>query len=200
MSTIVHIDLNLESNKNIIMKLCKRNNFYEDDVYANLYRDIRIHRKEQMSDKQLISVKKHLNDLFKLKKITAYFCTILKNDVIKVVGFMMYSIGEDAINELTFLLIDKFYQKNGFGSKLLDKYIEDIYIKKILGAYTLIDKKLIKFYQKKGFVLDHSLVEQEICRADGLIKIYYIPKEVEYAIEFVDNFKSISKSLKSSIL
>ena len=37
--SIVSINFNFAPHKNIIMKLCERNNFYEGDIYFEIFKD-----------------------------------------------------------------------------------------------------------------------------------------------------------------
>ena len=115
--SISQINLDSEVHREIVMKLCNRNNFYKDDVYVELYRNFPPERKNKMIE--LLGVS-HFNNTFNkfieenfagLKSI-GYFITIEKDNKKKVAGFIIYNLEEIANKSylksyLLFILIDK---------------------------------------------------------------------------------------------
>ena len=109
---ISNINLQTESHRRIIIKLCERNNFYKEDVYAELYRDAPPNFKTD-----LIALDRYnkfiedLNSKFVGLESIGYFITIEKDNRKKVIGFIIYNIVKKSHNSyLLFILIDKKYQ------------------------------------------------------------------------------------------
>jgi len=95
---------------------------------------------------------------------------------------------------LLFILIDKKYQNNGFGTKLLDKYIQDIEEKKLLYATVKIENEIVgNFYKKFGFDNHSNLIESEIGKYQLL---HYIPKPALQALNTIKQFTIKFGSLK----
>ena len=173
--SISQINLDSEVHREIVMKLCNRNNFYKDDVYIELYRNFPPERKSKMIELLGIShfnninneFNKHIEEKFDGLKSIGYFITIEKDNKKKVAGFIIYNL-EEIMNKsglksyLLFILIDKTYQKNGLGTKLIEKYIEDLTQKNILYATVKIENKILSdFYKKFGFDKHSDLIESE---------------------------------------
>ena len=195
--SISEINLYSEVHREIVMKLCNRNNFYKDDVYVELYRNFPPERKNKMIE--LLGVS-HFNNTFNkfieenfagLKSI-GYFITIEKDNKKKVAGFIIYNLEEIANKSylksyLLFILIDKTYQKNGLGTKLIEKYIEDLAQKNILYATVKIENKILSdFYKKFGFDKYSDLIESEYNGIHELL--HYIPQP---KIRVIKNLKTM---------
>ena len=201
--SISQINLDSEVHREIVMKLCNRNNFYKDDVYIELYRNFPPERKNKMIE--LLGVT-HFNNTFNkfieenfagLKSI-GYFITIEKDNKKKVAGFIIYNLEEIANKSylksyLLFILIDKTYQKNGLGTKLIEKYIEDLTQKNILYATVKIENKILSdFYKKFGFDKYSDLIELEYNGIHELL--HYIPQP---KIRVIKNLKTMFNIVKN---
>ena len=190
--SISEINLYSEVHREIVMKLCNRNNFHEGDVYMELYKDFPREHKNQIIE--LIGkseydkrTKKFIEERFIGLESSGYFITIEKASKKKVVGFIMYNVEEmTKKSDLLFILIDKNYQNNGFGTKLVDKYIEVIIQKKLLYATVKVENKIVyNFYKKFGFDKHEDLIKSE----KGIYEyLHYIPS---YSLQALNIIKKI---------
>lgn len=155
--SLISIDFDFSPHKDIIMKLCSRNDFYENDVYSVINRDIPINLKNNL--KKIVGVEKIEKSINELKKRFiglnhfGYFIIVEENLKKKVIGFIIYHIKEKFRgSELLFILIDKKYQNNGYGTMLLNKYIQDLNEKQLIMSIVKIEKNETgNFYKKTGF-------------------------------------------------
>jgi RimJ/RimL family protein N-acetyltransferase len=152
--SLIQIDFDFSPHKEIIMKLCNRNKFYEDDISVIVNRDLPTNYKNYLI--KIVGVEKYENhnkNLFTGLKHFGYFIIVEENLKKKVIGFIIYHIKEKFRgSELLFILIDKKYQNNGYGTMLLNKYIQDINEKKIMISIVKIEnKEMCNFYKKTGF-------------------------------------------------
>ena len=201
--SISQINLDSEVHREIVMKLCNRNNFYKDDVYIELYRNFPPERKSKMIELLGIShfnntFNKFIEENFSGLKSIGYFITIEKDNKKKVAGFIIYNLEEIANKSylksyLLFILIDKTYQKNGLGTKLIEKYIEDLAQKNILYATVKIENKILSdFYKKFGFDKYSDLIESEYNGIHELL--HYIPQP---KIRVIKNLKTMFNIVKN---
>jgi len=180
MST-VPFNFNFAPHKNIIMRLCERNNFYEDDIYFELFKDFPPKIKKSViellgQDEYNKRLNKQLEKSFSGLESFGYFITIEEEGKKKVAGFIIYNI-ELAVKKsyLLFILIDKKYQKNGLGSELINKYIKDVEDKMIIYASVKIENREVSnFYKKFGFDNHSNLIENTKGKYEML---HYIPKK-----------------------
>ena len=180
MST-VPINFNFEPHKNIIMRLCERNNFYEDDIYFELFKDFPHKIKKSViellgQDEYNKRLNEQLEKSFSGLESFGYFITIEEEGKKKVAGFIIYNI-ELAVKKsyLLFILIDKKYQKNGLGSELINKYIKDVEDKMIIYASVKIENREVSnFYKKFGFDNNSNLIENTKGKYEML---HYITKK-----------------------
>jgi ribosomal protein S18 acetylase RimI-like enzyme len=183
--SISPINFNFEPHREIIMRLCNRNNFHKEDVYVQIYRDFPPVFKKMVIDlKGIKEYNTDIENLFLGLESSGYFITIEEDCKKKVVGFVIYDI-EQATQKsyLLFILIDKKYQNSGFGTKLVYKYIQDIEEKKILCATVKIENEMVgNFYKKFGFDNHSNLMESEIGDYELL---YYIPKPALQALNII---------------
>jgi ribosomal protein S18 acetylase RimI-like enzyme len=179
--SIVPINFNFTPHKNIIMKLCERNKFYEGDVYLELFRDFPQKIKNNVI--KLLGEDEYKQILNKQNKKTfdglesfGYFITIEEEGKKKVVGFIIYNIElEFKKSYLLFMLIDKKYQKNGLGTELINKYIKDVEEKMIIYASVKIENREVSnFYKKFKFDNHSNLIENIKGKYEML---YYFPKK-----------------------
>lgn len=182
--SLIQINFNSESHKAIIMKLCERNNFYKNDVYLEIYKDFPVEFKnkaiEQLGKREYeIHVKKPFIGL----ESYGYFIMLET----KVVGYLIYNI-EKSIQKsyLLFILIDKKYQKKGYGSILIEKYLKEIEEKTILYATVKVEsEELEKFYKKNGFDNHSDLIENE---AGEFTLLHYFPKPSFRVLSMIKKF------------
>ena len=186
--SISPINFNFEPHREIIMKLCDRNNFHKEDVYIQIYRDMSpVFKKIVIDLRGINEYNTNIENMFLGLESSGYFITIEEDCKKKVVGFVIYNI-EQATQKsyLLFILIDKKYQNNGFGTKLLDKYIQDIEEKKILYATVKIENEIVgNFYKKIGFDNHSNLIESEIGKYQLL---HYIPKPALQTLNIIKQF------------
>ena len=183
---ILKINLHSEEHKNIIMKLSNRNDFFKDDLYTSIYRDAPFEIKKKMIEfTDITTYNEEIKKLFVGIESYGYFIIINEDNKKKVVGFIIYDIGKDTEetepelilykSELTFILIDKKYQNRGFGTKLINKYIQDMknIEKKLIHASVKFEnKKLDTFYKRNGFNDYSDLFEINNSKYN---RLYYIP-------------------------
>jgi ribosomal protein S18 acetylase RimI-like enzyme len=179
--SIIPINFNFSPHKNIIMKLCKRNNFYEDDIYLEIFKDFPPEIKNNVI--KLLGEDEYKKNLDKQNKKTfdglesfGYFITIEEEGKKKVAGFIIYNVELKVKKSyLLFILIDKKYQKNGLGTELINKYIKDIEEQMIIYASVKIENREIKnFYKKFGFDNHSNLIENI---KENYEMLHYIPKK-----------------------
>ena len=179
--SIVSINFNFAPHKNIIMKLCERNNFYEGDIYFEIFKDfppeiknsgIKLLGEDEYNKRSNEQIKKAFGGL----ESFGYFITIEEEGKKKVSGFIIYNIEiEIKKSYLLFILIDKKYQKNGLGSELINKYIKDVEDKMIIYASVKIENREVSnFYKKFGFDNHSNLIEYIKGKYEML---HYIPKK-----------------------
>ena len=179
---IVNIDFDNKEHVSIILKLSKRNKFYEGDINY-LVGGI-------LSEETQFFMKKYNKTPFDIYMYTpiyqmeeqrkGYF--IMEDK--KVVGFMIYY---DEIyiktSRINFLLIDKNYRNMGYGKFLLETVDKT-------NLYIIVDRVLkseIDYYIKYGYKLIESF--NDICDI-------YSGKDLEY---FKKNFKIEDENYKTLI-
>lgn len=178
--SITNINLHFEPHREIVMKLCNRNKFYETDVYSELYRDLHpAFKKIAIETRGLNEYNKFIEDLFSGLESFGYFVTIEEAGKKKVAGFIIYNIENYDIEKklgksyLLFILIDKKYQNNGLGTKLIHKYIETIEEQKLIYATVKVEnKEVAAFYKKFGFDNHSDIIDSEKGKYELL---HYIP-------------------------
>ena len=157
------VNFNSVAHKDVIIKLCKRNNFYENEVATYIYIDdfnkmksyiIKIHGNQ--SDEVCCNVfaamqKRHTFTL------NGLFMTIKVDEKTRVIGFVIYRMHEDGVYELIFILIDKKYQSQKYGSFLLNAYHSIIGHKTSIVSLELENIKRFDFYKKFGYLLTGEL-------------------------------------------
>jgi ribosomal protein S18 acetylase RimI-like enzyme len=192
--SITNINLSSNAHKEIIMKLCDRNKFYKEDVYIEINRDFPPAFKEiQIKLFGISEYNKKIDGIFKGLEHFGYFITVEENSRKKVVGFIIYNI-EKIQNKsyLSFILIDKKYQKNSFGTKLVNKYIKEVEEKKLFCATVKVENELVaNFYHKFGFDKHSDLIETEVDEKYEIL--HYFPKGSAKALKLI-------KSVPSDIL
>jgi len=192
--SITNINLSSNAHKEIIMKLCNGNKFHEGDVYLEINKDFPPDYKDKVI--KLIGISeynKKIEGIFKGLEHFGYFITVEENSRKKVVGFIIYNI-EKIQNKsyLLFILIDKKYQKNSFGTKLVNKFIEEVEEKKLFYATVKVENELVtNFYKKFGFDKHSDLIETEVDEKYDIL--HYFPKGSAKALKLI-------KSVPSEIL
>lgn len=93
--SLISINFNDSQHKEIIMKLCKRNKFYEDDMYLELYRDFPQQQKKIFINLG-INVKDKFDEIYNniCGNNTNYGYLMINkhNNRNSVVGFLIYNI------------------------------------------------------------------------------------------------------------
>jgi len=144
----IPINFTNKLHNNIIYNLAYKNNFYSNEIFYLLYENLD-------------------NNCY------GYF--VKSYSYKKIIGFIIYDIDKLQFkSHLLFLLVDSIYQNKGVGTKLVQKYIEDIEHHFLHIHYAEVDIKndtLTKFYSKFGFSKYYSFI---ICSNNNLI---YIPKK-----------------------
>ena len=161
--TIQAVNFNSSVHKDIIIKLCKRNDFYENEVASHIYIDdfkqmqpyiIKLHGNlpDDICYKVWIHIKKETN--FSLMGL---FITVPSDEKIKVIGFVIYRMHNDGIYELIFILIDKKYRGQSHGSFLLNAYHKIIEHKTSIVSLEVADIRRFEFYKKFGYIMTGEL-------------------------------------------
>jgi len=189
--SITTINLSSAAHKEIIMKLCDRNKFHKEDIYLEINRDLPPVFKEKAIKLSGISeYNKKIEGIFKGLENFGYFITVEENSKIKVVGFIIYNI-EKIQNKsyLLFILIDKKYQKKCFGTKLVNKYIEEIEEKKLFYATVKVENELVaNFYHKFGFDKHSDLIKTEDNEKYDIL--HYFPNGSAKALKLIKSVPS----------
>ena len=121
--SIIPVNFSDSQHKAIIMKLCERNKFYEADVYAEIYRDVPPTMKNTLNPEQYDRLKKWVLEAHDTTVSHGYFIIDKEKGKNSVVGFIIYDIEEQTrISSLLFILVDKKYRNQSFGTTLMHKY------------------------------------------------------------------------------
>jgi predicted GNAT family N-acyltransferase len=200
MASIIDIDFTNNLHNSIIMTLCRRNNFYHDDIYVLLYKDLPENIKSIFISKN-INYKEQINKILNEK---LYGKFIVKNT--KVLGFLLFSKYEDKDNnignasELLYILIDKDYRNNKLGDKLIREYLDIIDRETITYSYVKIDsKKLETYYKKYGFTAtpDKDKFPPIILRGDDdskYISMFYVSNKIKKLFNITNSIKKLCKT------
>jgi GNAT superfamily N-acetyltransferase len=151
-NNIKFLKINLKDTNHInyILKLSKRNHFYEK--YIN--RDI---------------------NCFKELEINIGWLVVLNS---KVIGFLIYKIGDDKMCDLHYILIDKLFQHKGYGTQILKYFID--YAESTSDIHIVILKNDTKsnFYKRNGFIKQSDInltIEFESISYKLYEILYYVP-------------------------
>ena len=155
--SIIPIDFSNINHKKIIMKLCKRNKFYEDDIYTEIYREIppKIMKQLMMLGNDAnTKMNGFLRETYENVVSYGYFMIDKQESRNAVVGFSIYNIENTRIrSELMFVMVDKDYQNRGFGTSLIKHYLNMIDNEKLFSRVKCdkTDDLIIKWYEKNGY-------------------------------------------------
>jgi len=144
----IEIDFNNEKHIEYILKLARRNNFYVPDLNY-LVGGILFPEMEKLFDESTFFKSKmdvyNACPIYQLEEDRKGFLVCIDK---KVVGFIIYYLEHKLnITRVNFLLIDKKYTSNGYGSYLLS-LIEKT------NKFIVIDKvepDFVGYYKKKGY-------------------------------------------------
>jgi len=146
---IVDIKLDSDHHKQIIMRLCERNDFYIDDAYYHLYKKTKPETRTMLEKtiplKFLEEMEAKMPKGF-FDRTGRFIC--VKN---KVCGFMI--IGHSmylSVSEILFLLVDKKYQDKGFGKAFVNE--AKIICRNEHTIRVKVAQENINYYKKFGFI------------------------------------------------
>ena len=167
MNNIIRIDYTNDLHLKCIWKLSKNNNFYKEDMRGILYGDpsLEIEKFEKNNnikltdDKKIIlynATQQKMND--NLKEYNGrkeYYGLFICNNK-KPIGYILYYLRKNNIEvDITFILIDKKYQNQGYGTILINKVKEILSDIKPIIYLKIDDNNLEKYYNKlKFYTLD----------------------------------------------
>ena len=167
MNNIIRIDYSNDLHLKCIWKLSKNNNFYKEDMRGILYGDpsLEIEKFEKNNnikltdDKKIIlynATQQKMND--NLKEYNGrkeYYGLFICNNK-KPIGYILYYLRKNNIEvDITFILIDKKYQNQGYGTILINKVKEILSDIKPIIYLKIDDNNLEKYYNKlKFYTLD----------------------------------------------
>ena len=163
--SIIPIHFWKSQHKSIIMKLCRRNNFYVNDVYINLYKKLPI-------DDEILAAK----ILPKLEGNTlhGHFYSEVINAKTKVTGFVIYNTSHIVFtngmttplieSELLFILVDKKYQKQTVGTELMQQFMDDVKSRNIIAVVVKSEPNLVEWYSTFGFKADPAYESRKLVR------------------------------------
>ena len=155
--SIIPINFNNMNHKQIVMKLCKRNKFYEDDIYTEIYRETppKIQNLMMMLGIEAeMKMNKLLYETYENVVSYGYFMIDKQESRNAVVGFSIYNIENTRTrSELMFIMVDKDYQNRGFGTSLLKHYLNIIDNEKLFSRVKCdkTDDLIQKWYKKNGY-------------------------------------------------
>ena len=157
------VNFNSVAHKDIIISLCKRNDFYESEVASFIYADDNIKLKPYLmkvyGEQPEAVWKKVFADVQKrhIHNLSGFFMIIKADGKTKVIGFAIYRRHDNGVYELIFILIDKKYQSQRHGSFLLNAYHDAIGNNTSIISLDLKDIKRFEFYKKFGYTLTREL-------------------------------------------
>lgn len=138
MATTMKIDFINSNHLKYISKLSKRNNFYPEQLHVKMY--------GSYETEHGYAVIKHEMDLFINEKYRkGHF--LIQNK--KIIGFILYQNLENVYAKLDFLLIDKEYQKQGFGTILYQILENECITNKLKYLVVECDENTKKYYENK---------------------------------------------------
>jgi ribosomal protein S18 acetylase RimI-like enzyme len=159
------INFNDSNHKNYILKLSKRNNYHYETIGVILNKTMPPHiisilkssglTEKEINEKILEYDRMNGGSWGENENYKGLF--IIKNK--KVIGYTVFCIDETN-TEILFILIDKDYQREGIGSKVLN-YVKEILKQsneKIIMA--CIDKSSRDWYLKNGFISEREYYEK----------------------------------------
>jgi len=163
--SIIPINFSSETHKEYILKLCKRNNFYYYDVFAYLNYDnyelmkkiLKKHYKLKfdgvVSNDMLEDITNKLREKIKKTIIQGFLIIKKVNEKNMVVGFLIFDTDLNKVNsELLFILVDKSFIKQGFGTSLLVKYNNECLLQQIHTQHIKTeDRNLIDWYENHEY-------------------------------------------------
>ncbi|KAJ1465444.1 hypothetical protein T484DRAFT_1757414 [Baffinella frigidus] len=136
-SRVRYIDMDVDNIKqqDVVLALCKLNNFQYNDVWVNMRKTIPSSLETPVAQPFLDGVKKAMAG-WQMRGILAIDATVtLKNPTgkEKVVGFVLYQIQRETKNELEvlFLLVSKAYRKKQHASNMM-KMLHDRHLYKAI--------------------------------------------------------------------
>lgn len=146
----IEINFNNEKHTSYIYQLSKRNNFYLNDIGSWLYSK---NEKSTFNNWNLYYLNNNNPNIIKFPYWKGLLCILDK----KIIGFIIY-YERHYINDIgnflsiEFMLIDKLYQRNGYG-KLIIEYLKEKYDDKNYISVCIENKnKYIDFYKNIGFI------------------------------------------------
>lgn len=187
---IIPINLKFEPHKQIIMKLCTMNKFYEDDMYIELYRTFHPRYKDfYLKFKTEDYINKATNEFLKnFDGLDSFgdFMYIEENGKKKIIGFLIYNIDQKTREStLLYLLVDRKYQNKGYGSELVKKHIDHFYKNEIrISIVKCKNDKLKNFYKKFGYD-EHSKYHKYFMYNHDSDYLYYIPEIALKMLDFI---------------
>ena len=191
----------------MVYNLAVKNNFHIDDIYANLndfkcppsfYKKFNTIYKNKNERNEMM---RRLNAITQEKQdeweVNGF---LLMNDM-KIIGFLFYNICKNnpVECELTFLLIDKDYKKNGYGSLAINYFFEKIKeFELIVRVKTEINE--ITWYKKFGFLEKKDVPFND--QIDGLVEtkddfhvLYYMTKKFLMFIRLLNNIINTQQNM-----
>ena len=138
MATTMKIDFINSNHLKYISKLSKRNDFYQKQLNTKMYGIYE-------TDHGYAVIKNEMDLFINEEYRKGYF--LVKNN--KVIGFIIYQNPHNVYAKLDFLLIDKEYQKQGFGTILYQILKNECILDKLQFLVVECDEKSKEYYQNK---------------------------------------------------
>ena len=143
MATTIKIDFINSNHLKYISKLSKRNNFYLEQLHVKMY--------GSYETEHGYAVIKNVMDLFINEKYRkGHF--LIQNK--KIIGFILYQNLDNVYAKLDFILIDKEYQKQGFGTILYQILENECITNKLQFLVVECDENTKKYYENKFNFID----------------------------------------------
>ena len=177
---MISIDYNNSLHLQCLWVLSKNNKFHMDDLHMLIYGKVYLPmwkkqiksmiRPRDIEDYTAKFEKDFALHMFSEKSNLCEGIFICKDN--RPVGFLLYQIRNCVLPriDLTFLLIDKNNQRNGYGSLLLNKFIKDVEHLKPIIIVKVDDELSSNWYIKMGFT---NLVECIQKIKDPVHKMYF---------------------------
>ena len=216
MNIIIEIyDADEPSYKPVLYQMAIENNFYPHDVYANIYNFRKISPAilkmiHSMPNKQMRNSCMHklMNDQKENEKDYIVKGYIAYDNSKNIIGFLLYNetVDNPIEIELTFLLVDRKYQKCGVGNSLLSRFLDSfLYNVKMITVKLEPNIILEKWYRKNGFIsrkeceeLFPSVFKFDYTANTHFIKLVYLTRDIKPVFHSLDKlFKDRKQEVKN---
>jgi ribosomal protein S18 acetylase RimI-like enzyme len=179
-----------------VMKLCKRNHFYEDEMYSTIHQQCSPNAAAKLPP-SLVSM---VNESMITDDTIHGFFAVKQN---KIVGFILFTKVHPLTfiqkSELLYVLIDHQHRGNHFSTMLMHHFMEEVSKNEWVYVNVHVEPNIRDFYTKFGFEDHDDLFPKEnkvvdpnfeaFCTKFGikdhkLVQMYFVPDKKKAASMF----------------